>query len=59
LGENLGPIGRGTLLQPQQQTYNQAGRRLKVRTDGERKQTYNLTKEKVKISNGVRTGRDA
>jgi len=57
LGENPGPTGRGTSLHPQQQTHNQAQRRLKARTDDERRQTYNLTEEEVKKLNGVRTGR--
>jgi len=58
LGEDPGPIGRGTSLHPQQQLYSQAQRRPRVRTDDRRRQTYNLTEE-VKILNGVRIGRDA
>jgi len=59
LGENPRPIGRGTSLHPQQQTYSQAQRRPKTRTDGRRRQTYNLTEEEVKKLNGVRRERDA
>jgi len=58
LGENLGPTDRGTLLHPQQQVYSQTQRRPRVRTDGRKRQTYNLTEEEVKILNGVKTGRD-
>jgi len=59
LGENPGPTDRGTLLHPQQQAYSQGQRRSRARTDGKKRQTYNLTEEKVKILNGVRTQRDA
>ena len=50
LGENPGPTDRGTLLHPQQQAYSKAQKRPRVRTNGRRKQTYNLAEE-VKISN--------
>jgi len=51
LGENPEPTGRGTSLYPQQQAYSQAQRRPRARTDGRRRQTYNLTIEEVKILN--------
>ena len=58
LGENPGPTDRRTSLHPQQQAYSQAQRRPRARTDGSRRQTYNLTEGKVKILNGGKTGRD-
>jgi len=59
LGENPGPTSKGTSLHPQQQAYSQSQRRPKARTNGRRRQTYNLTEEEVKILNGVRIEKDA
>jgi len=58
IGENPRPTDRETLLHPQQQAYSQAQKRPKVRTDGKKRQTDNLTNEEVKILDGVKTGRD-